>query len=686
MSDINVEIFTTRTRRTNSSPSLPSESLATEPAVQPSVPSVSTFIGLSDTPSTYSGQANKITAVNSGETGLQFISVGDITNGFVPYTGANQNVNLGTNTITANSFITNSGTSLQFVKGDGSLDSNTYALASALGNYQLLSEKGTANGYASLDSNGKVPLTQINDALLGNVNFQGLWNANTNTPTLVNPPSSATKGHYYIVSTAGTFASIDFEVGDWIISNGSTWNKVDNTDAVSSVFGRTGNVTAQESDYQDFYPRLSQSYNNPSWINSLAWSKITGTPTTLLDYGITDAVPSNRTLTINGTSFDLSANRSWTIPTHDAVTLGTANGLSLSGQVLSLGLASGSTTGALSSTDWNTFNNKQNALTNPVTGTGANGRVAFWTGTNTQSSDAGLFWDNTNKILSLLSTNEGLFDQNANLGASTNANIYSFSIRNNSTSTSEAGLLIQHTASSNTAQWGISVNRTGSTIGDLIFRTRTGGSTSAERWRILSSGILQSNGAQTIQTSTGNLTLATAGGNGNILLSPNGTGAVFINTTTALTGGGRLQVNGQLNIATVNNATGDFLTHVNGIINKRTPSEVRTDIGAGTSNLVLGDTSTTAYRGDRGTVAYDYSQVGHLPLAGGTMTGMLTVPSLRGTSTNLSVRISTLSGFTDIGAMNTSYSHFQTDRPTFYFNKPNYLRNEYMVRRYRRQN
>lgn len=45
------------------------------------------------------------------------------------------------------------------------------------------------------------------------------------------------------------------------------------------------------------------------------------------------------------------------------VTLGTANGLSLSGQILSLGLSSASTTGSLSSTDWNTFNNKQSTLT-----------------------------------------------------------------------------------------------------------------------------------------------------------------------------------------------------------------------------------------------------------------------------------------------------------------------------------
>lgn len=45
------------------------------------------------------------------------------------------------------------------------------------------------------------------------------------------------------------------------------------------------------------------------------------------------------------------------------VTLGTANGLSLVGQVLSLALSSTSTTGALSSTDWNTFNGKQATIT-----------------------------------------------------------------------------------------------------------------------------------------------------------------------------------------------------------------------------------------------------------------------------------------------------------------------------------
>ena len=53
----------------------------------------------------------------------------------------------------------------------------------------------------------------------------------------------------------------------------------------------------------------------------------------------------------------------YTTDLHSAVTLGTANGLSLATQQLSLGLASNGVNGALSGTDWATFNGKENALT-----------------------------------------------------------------------------------------------------------------------------------------------------------------------------------------------------------------------------------------------------------------------------------------------------------------------------------
>lgn len=58
-----------------------------------------------------------------------------------------------------------------------------------------------------------------------------------------------------------------------------------------------------------------------------------------------------------------------------------------------------------------------------------------------------------------------------------------------------------------------------------------------ERWKITTSGVLESTGAQTIQTTTGNLTIGTGAGNGNIILSPHGTGQIQ-NTKVATFGNG----------------------------------------------------------------------------------------------------------------------------------------------------
>lgn len=58
--------------------------------------------------------------------------------------------------------------------------------------------------------------------------------------------------------------------------------------------------------------------------------------------------------------------------------------------------ASGTNRGALSSTDWTTFNNKQNALTNPVTGTGTNNYLPKFTGLTTIGDS--VIADNTNEV------------------------------------------------------------------------------------------------------------------------------------------------------------------------------------------------------------------------------------------------------------------------------------------------
>jgi hypothetical protein len=102
---------------------------------------------------------------------------------------------------------------------------------------------GVANGVATLDSGGKVPVSELPAAVLGALSYQGTWNASTNTPTLTS--SVGTKGYYYVVSVAGNTdlnGITDWLVGDWAVYNGTAWQKIDNTDAVTSVNGLTGAV------------------------------------------------------------------------------------------------------------------------------------------------------------------------------------------------------------------------------------------------------------------------------------------------------------------------------------------------------------------------------------------------------------------------------------------------------------
>jgi hypothetical protein len=112
-----------------------------------------------------------------------------------------------------------------------------------------LGQKGVPNGVATLDSGGKVPLSQIPDSLIGGLNFQGFWNASTNSPTLTS--GVGTKGHFYIVSVAGNTnldGISDWNIGDWAVFGTSTWGKVDNSEPVTSVNGKIGDVVLTTTD------------------------------------------------------------------------------------------------------------------------------------------------------------------------------------------------------------------------------------------------------------------------------------------------------------------------------------------------------------------------------------------------------------------------------------------------------
>jgi len=126
------------------------------------------------------------------------------------------------------------------------------SLQTTLDAKEVASNKGIANGYASLGGDGKVPTSELPASVVGSVEYIGVWNASTNSPTM--PAASANTGHYYKVSVAGSTnidGETDWKVGDWCISNGSTWSKVDNTESVSSVVGRTGAITLSTSDVSE---------------------------------------------------------------------------------------------------------------------------------------------------------------------------------------------------------------------------------------------------------------------------------------------------------------------------------------------------------------------------------------------------------------------------------------------------
>lgn len=173
-------------------------------------------------------------------------------------------------------------------------------------------EIGAANGVATLDSGGKIPVSQLPNSVM---EFKGTWSAATNTPTLANGTGNA--GDVYEVSAAGTVnfgaGGIAFALGDYVVYDGTSWQ-------YSS--GQKGTVT------------------------SLTFS----------------APLSGGTITTSGT--------------------------------VSIPAATSSVDGYLKATDWVIFNGKQNALTNPVTGTGTANYLPKFTGASA-IGDSAIFNDAT---------------------------------------------------------------------------------------------------------------------------------------------------------------------------------------------------------------------------------------------------------------------------------------------------
>lgn len=95
--------------------------------------------------------------------------------------------------------------------------------------------------------------SSISSAIVGTAVYKGAWNASTNTPDLTSVAKA--QGDFYIVSVAGNTlidGVSEWSVGDWVLFNGTRWEKVDNSQTIPvnvgtgvEVFKSLNNTTNQ---------------------------------------------------------------------------------------------------------------------------------------------------------------------------------------------------------------------------------------------------------------------------------------------------------------------------------------------------------------------------------------------------------------------------------------------------------
>lgn len=139
------------------------------------------------------------------------------------------------------------------------------AVTDNLSTKESTSNKNTASGYAGLDANSKLLPAQIPDYIMSGMLWGGIideaglatlseafkskYSISTATHQITAGMASRYEGVFFIAQDTMTFVDKTIigvqkvSTGDWLISTGSKWEKVDNTDAVVSVNGKTGAVT-----------------------------------------------------------------------------------------------------------------------------------------------------------------------------------------------------------------------------------------------------------------------------------------------------------------------------------------------------------------------------------------------------------------------------------------------------------
>jgi hypothetical protein len=404
-------------------------------------------------------------------------------------------------------------------------------------------DAGAALGVATLDAGGKVPVSELPAAVLGALSYQGTWDASTNTPTLTS--SVGTKGYYYVVSVAGNTnlnGITDWLVGDWAVFNGSIWQKVDNTETVTSVNGQTGAVVLTTTNiaegtnlyYTDVRARAAISagtgisYDNTTGVvtnaapdQTVVLSAGTGISTsgTYPSFTITNTAP-DQTVSITGagTSVVTGTYPNFTVTSNDAFVGTVTSVAATAGTGISITGSPITTSGTLN-----------------ITNTAPDQTVVLTAGTGISTSG-------TYPNFTITNTSPSLGGDVVGPASSTDNAIARFD--------TTTGKLLQNSV--------VTVDDTGAVSGVTTLAASTSVTTPIIQ-ATNSAGLALRNSAGTTQISMGggggdNVTIAVAtninGANAQIDISPTGTGHVHIKPT----GTGSLEI-APTNVGTINNMT-----------------------------------------------------------------------------------------------------------------------------------
>jgi 3-polyprenyl-4-hydroxybenzoate decarboxylase len=198
----------------------------------------------------------------------------------------------------------------------------TAFVTSALTNFVPTSQLGAANGVATLDGTGRLTSSQLPASIVGGLNYQGVWNASANSPTLTS--GTGTKGYYYKVSVAGSTdldGTTNWNVGDMATYDGTSWDKLDGpAEAVTTVAGRIGAVVLAVADVSGAAPLASPTFTGtPISTTAAINTNTTQIATTQFVIGQASTVSPNMDGTVAiGTSL-LYARADHTHPTNTAL-------------------------------------------------------------------------------------------------------------------------------------------------------------------------------------------------------------------------------------------------------------------------------------------------------------------------------------------------------------------------------